>query len=99
MLNEDFRVVAPASPAAGYIGGKRQLARRIGERIEAVPHGLYAEAFVGMGGVFLRRRLAPKAEVINDRDRDVATFFRVLQRHYQAFMDMLKWQLIRFPAD
>ena len=55
MLNGDFRVVAPASPAAGYIGGKRQLARRIGERIEAVPHGLYAEAFVGMGGVFLRR--------------------------------------------
>ena len=31
--------------------------------------------------------------MINDRDRDVATFFRVLQRHYQAFMDMLKWQL------
>ena len=93
MLNEDFRRVAPASPAAGYIGGKRQLARRIMERIEAVPHALYAEAFVGMGGVFLRRRLAPKVEVINDRDRDVATFFRVLQRHYQAFMDMLKWQL------
>jgi DNA adenine methylase len=93
MINEDLRQVTPASPAAGYIGGKRQLARRIVERLEAVPHALYGEPFVGMGGVFLRRRLAPKAEVINDRDRDVAVFFRVLQRHYQAFMDMLKWQL------
>jgi DNA adenine methylase len=31
--------------------------------------------------------------VINDISGDVATFFRILQRHYQAFMDMLKWQL------
>jgi DNA adenine methylase len=88
-----MRVVAPARPAAGYIGGKRQLSRMLCARIAQTPHELYAEAFVGMGGVFLRRTSAPAVEVINDRDRDVATFFRVLQRHYQAFMDMLKWQL------
>lgn len=41
---------------------------------------------------FLRRRAAPKAEVINDRSGDVATLFRVLQRHYVPFMDMLKFQ-------
>ena len=46
-----------------------------------------------MGGVFFRRHSAPKVEAINDLNRDVATFFRVLQRHYQAFMDMLKWQV------
>src|SRR6202000_1901689 len=57
-----------------------------------VPHALYAEPFVGMCGVFLRRRSAPKAEAINDMSRDVAGLFRILQRHYQAFMDMLKWQ-------
>jgi len=88
-----FKVVEPVRPAAGYIGGKKQLARRIVERIEAIPHDTYAEPFVGMGGVFLRRRMVPKGEVINDRSRDVATFFRVLQRHYVPFMDMLKWQL------
>ncbi len=89
----EFRSVASARPAAGYVGGKRQLAAELCRRIEAEPHTLYGEAFVGMGGVFLRRRFAPKVEVINDRSQDVATFFRILQRHYQAFMDMLKWQL------
>jgi site-specific DNA-adenine methylase len=61
--------------------------------IEAMPHSLYAEAFVGMGGVFFRRRAAPKVEVINDVSRDIATFFRVLQRHHQTFQDTLKWQV------
>ncbi|MFT4097119.1 MAG: DNA adenine methylase [Rhodoblastus sp.] len=93
MDTSNFREVEPCRPAAGYIGGKKQLARLLIERIEATPHNLYGEPFVGMGGVFLRRRRAPRVEVINDRSRDVATFFRVLQRHYQAFMDMLKWQL------
>ena len=32
-------------------------------------------------------------EVINDLSRDVSTLFRILQRHYQAFMDLLKWQI------
>ncbi|MDX3805152.1 MAG: DNA adenine methylase [Bosea sp. (in: a-proteobacteria)] len=85
--------VRPISPVAGYVGGKKQLAGRLVDRIGAIEHTTYAEAFVGMGGVFLRRPMKPKVEVINDASRDVATFFRVLQRHYQAFLDMLRWQL------
>lgn len=46
-----------------------------------------------MGGVFLRRTRRAQAEVINDISEDVATFFRILQRHYVAFMDMLRFQL------
>jgi DNA adenine methylase len=46
-----------------------------------------------MGGVFLRRTRRPKCEVINDISEDVSTFFRILQRHYVAFMDMLRFQL------
>ena len=88
-----YRAVTPVKPAAGYIGGKKQLARTIIERIERVPHDTYAEPFVGMGGVFFRRRKIPKGEVINDRSGDVATFFRVLQRHYVPFMEMLRYQL------
>lgn len=72
---------------------KRNLSRRLVERIEATPHDAYAEAFVGMGGVFLRRRRAPRTEVINDASGDVATLFRILQRHYTAFMDMLRYQV------
>jgi DNA adenine methylase len=88
-----LEVCAPARPLAPYKGGKRLLSKRLVERIGQVPHELYAEPFVGMGGVFLRRTLRPKAEVINDISQDVTTLFRVLQRHYQAFLDMLKWQL------
>lgn len=85
--------VRPVKPAAGYIGGKRNLSRRLVERISATPHSLYAEPFVGMGGVFLRRTARPSAEVINDWSGDVATLFRILQRHYVPFMDMLRFQL------
>lgn len=83
----------PVQPAAPYIGGKRNLAKRIVPLIEATPHDLYAEPFVGMGGIFLRRSTPAKVEVINDLSRDVANFFRVLQRHFEAVLDMLKWQL------
>ena len=92
-MEKSYRDVESTHPAAGYVGGKKQLARHLVARIEAVDHKLYAEPFVGMGGVFLRRRRIPKVEAINDASRDVSTFFRVLQRHYQAFMDMLKWQV------
>ena len=85
--------VAPVRPAAAYLGGKKNLARRLTALIDATPHQLYAEPFVGMGGVFLRRRRKPKCEVINDLSRDVATLYRVLQRHYEPLMDLLKWRI------
>lgn len=92
-MKERFRPVRSIRPIAGYVGGKKVLARTLADRIATVPHDVYAEPFVGMGGVFLRREIAPKVEAINDLSRDVATTFRILQRHYQAFMDMMRWQL------
>jgi DNA adenine methylase len=83
----------PVAPAAGYIGGKRNLAGRLVSMIERIEHDGYAEPFVGMGGVFLRRRSQPKVEVINDASGDVATFFRVLQRHYAYMIDMLRFRV------
>ena len=85
--------VQPIEPAASYVGGKKILSSRICKIIETVPHKLYAEPFVGMGGVFFRRRLAPKLEVINDRSGDISNFFRILQRHYPQLMDTLKFQV------
>ncbi|MBS7698790.1 MULTISPECIES: DNA adenine methylase [unclassified Chelatococcus] len=93
MESFETRRVHPVRPAAAYIGGKKQLAGQLVERIEAVPHHTYVEPFIGMGGVFLRRTRVPKAEIINDLSGDVATFFRILQRHYVAFMDMLRFQI------
>lgn len=85
--------VDPVRPVAPYIGGKRNLAKRVIARINAVPHHTYAEVFVGMGGIFLRRDLRPKVEVINDWSEDVSTFFRILQHHYVAFLDMVRFQI------
>jgi DNA adenine methylase len=85
--------VAPVRPVAGYIGGKKNLAKRVTAIIDRVPHDLYAEPFVGMGGIFLRRTRRPKVEAINDISGDVVTLFRVLQEHYPYFIDMLRWRL------
>ena len=87
------QTINPVEPAAPYIGGKRLLAKKIIPIIQSIPHKSYAEPFVGMGGVFLRRTEISKAEIINDFSKDIANFFRILQRHYIPFMEMLKFQL------
>jgi DNA adenine methylase len=83
--------VIVARPPAAYMGGKRNLAARLCALIEATPHKAYIEPFVGMGGVFLRRSHRPTVEVINDLSGDVANLFRVIRRHYEPFVDELRW--------
>ncbi|AWD21629.1 DNA adenine methylase [Fuscovulum blasticum] len=93
-MYEPLMPVTPVRPIAPWIGGKRNLAKRICAAIDADRnHTTYAEPFVGMGGIFLRRSSRPRAEVINDAGRDVATLFRILQRHYPQFLDVLRFQL------
>ena len=85
--------VQPVRPVAPYIGGKRNLARRICALIEATPHDVYAEPFVGMGGVFFRRARRPRAEIINDWSGDVANLFRCMRAHPGALNDLIALQL------
>jgi DNA adenine methylase len=85
--------ITPVSPVAPWLGGKRNLAKRITALIDADTHTTYAEPFVGMGGIFLRRSRRPRSEVINDYGRDVANLFRILQRHYPQFLEVLRFQL------
>ncbi len=92
-MNTPLTPVDPIAPVAPWLGGKRNLARRICARLDATPCSTYAEPFVGMGGIFLRRQARPRAEVINDRGRDVANLFRILQRHYPQFLETLRFQL------
>jgi hypothetical protein len=68
--------VPAVSPPAPYLGGKRNLASRITALIATVDHETYVEPFVGMGGIFFRRRQRPRSEVINDLSGDVANLFR-----------------------
>jgi DNA adenine methylase len=93
MTSSILEPVRPVAPAAGYVGGKRNLASRLVALIDRTDHDGYAEPFVGMGGVFLRRRSRPRVEVINDASGDVATFFRVLQEHYAYMIDMLRFRV------
>ena len=92
-MTTDMTPVRPAAPVAPYRGGKRNLARHITAIIDAIPHTTYAEPFLGLGGVFLRRGLRPKCEVANDINGEIVNLFRILQRHYPQFMDCLKFQV------
>jgi len=83
-----LQIVEPINPVAPYVGGKRLLAKTLVERINQIDHTGYAEPFVGMGGVFFRRNRQPKTEVINDINGDITTMFRVLQRHYDYFIEL-----------
>lgn len=85
--------VAPIRPVWPYIGGKRNLARRICGLIDATDHDVYAEAFVGGGGVFFRRQRRPRAEIINDWSADIANVFRCMRAHPGALCDLIALQL------
>lgn len=93
MKRDHLNPVDPVSPVAPWLGGKRNLAKRVTAILDAVEHQTYAEPFVGMGGIFLRRKMRARAEVINDFGRDVSNLFRILQRHYPQFLEVLRFQL------
>lgn len=90
---QNASTITPVQPVAPWQGGKRLLARKVCGIIDAHDHHTYAEPFVGMGGIFLRRSVQRKAEIINDFSRDITTLFRILQRHYPQFLETLRFQL------
>jgi len=85
--------VRPAAPVAPWLGGKKRLYPLIVEKTESIPHKTYVEPFVGMGGVFLRRRFRPKLEVANDLNGEIVNLFRILQRHHQQLLDVMRFQI------
>ena len=93
MSNPALEAVEPALPIAPWKGGKRNLARRIAARIEAVPHRCYAEPFVGMGGVFFRRRSRPTSEILNDINGDIVNMFRIVREHPDELMRQFRWSI------
>lgn len=69
------------APLAPYLGGKFRLSKRIIDKIEQIPHTIYAEPFVGMGGIFLRRKQIPKAEAVNDINGELVNLYRIVRRY------------------
>jgi DNA adenine methylase len=63
-------------PPFPYYGAKGRLAGRI---VDLIPrHRVYVEPFAGSAAVLFAKPAAP-VEVVNDLDRNVTTFFRVLR--------------------
>lgn len=69
---------SPRRPALRYYGGKWRIAPWIIANFP--PHRCYVEPFGGAASVLLRKPPAP-AEVYNDLDGDVVSFFRTLREH------------------
>lgn len=88
-----MKSIRKTTPIAPYLGGKRNLSAKIIRRISGIEHDIYAEPFVGMGGIFLRRQFQPKLEAVNDISGDITNLFRILQRHYPQFMEILRFQI------
>ncbi|KIC43405.1 DNA methyltransferase [Ruegeria sp. ANG-R] len=85
--------VSPAAPVAPWLGGKKVLHKTIIDRIDRIKHDTYVEPFVGMGGVFLRRTWKPACEVANDLNGEITNLFRILQRHYPQFLEVMRFQV------
>lgn len=89
----NFEQVKPIEPIAPYLGGKRLLAKTIVPIIEKIPHNIYAEPFIGLGGVFFRRTKKPKCEAINDINSEIVNMFRMVEQFPDYLADMLKFKI------
>lgn len=89
----NFEQVKPVEPLASYIGGKKLLAKTIVPIIERIPHNIYCEPFVGMGGIFFRRTQKPKCEAINDINNELVNMFRMVERFPDYLADMLRFKI------
>ncbi len=85
--------VKPINPIAPYLGGKRLLAKTIVPLIEKIPHNIYCEPFMGMGGIFFRRTQKPKCEAINDINSEIINMFRMVEKFPNYLADMLKFKI------
>lgn len=89
----NFEPVKAIAPIAPYLGGKRILAKTIVPLLEKIPHNIYCEPFMGMGGVFFRRTKKPKCEAINDINSEIVNMFRMVERFPNYLADMLKFKI------
>ena len=89
----NFEQVKPVEPLASYIGCNKLLAKAIVPIIEKIPHNIFCEPFVGMGGIFFRRTQKPKCEAINAISNELVNMFRMVERFLEYLADMLKFKI------
>lgn len=77
-------------PPFSYYGGKQKLAKMI---ISLFPdHNLYCEPFVGGGAVFWNKPPS-NVEVINDTNKELVNFYRMVKQEYVALESEIKISL------
>ena len=74
-----------------YHGGKSKLVSQILPLIP--PHVCYCEPFVGAGWILFAKPPS-RVEIINDFDSELASFWRVIQRHLEEFLRFYKYAII-----
>ena len=73
-----------------YYGGKQKLASKI---ISVIPeHVLYAEVFTGGGAVFFAKEPS-EIEVLNDTNKEMMNFYRVVQNDFTSLEKEIKISL------
>lgn len=70
-----------------YYGGKQKLAKTILEKIPL--HKLYCEPFIGGAAVFFAKDPS-EVEVINDTNRELINFYRVVQNDFIALEKLIR---------
>lgn len=66
---------ARVAPLAPYLGGKFRLSKRIIDKIEQIPHTIYAEPFVGMAASFCgaNKSRKPKSSTTSTANWSICT--------------------------
>ncbi|MGY5241167.1 DNA adenine methylase [Clostridium tertium] len=78
-------------PPINRMGGKSRLRKKI---ISEIPeHICYCEPFFGAGWVFFGKDKS-EVEVINDRDRELINFFKVLKYHTKEVQRLLEYEIV-----
>jgi site-specific DNA-adenine methylase len=78
-------------PPIPWLDSKRRLAATILAALP--PHTCYVEPFAGSASILFARDRPAKVEVLNDLDRELMSFFRVLKHHPEELERQFDWAL------
>lgn len=76
-----------------WVGGKSRLRKHI---VPLIPeHSCFVDLFAGAGWVLFGKPASwSEVEVLNDRDQDLITFFRVVKENPEELIASFEWELV-----
>lgn len=84
----------PGHPAlCPWMGAKTRLLPSLIPRLEDIPHRCFVDVFGGGGSVFFGRRRRSPVEVYNDRDAELVTTMRMVQKRPDDLAQSMRWDL------